>query len=132
MIMKLTKMAPALAWSTLFLASSAWSQSQADLNVKAQRSFDAADVMMSQQWKAAYDAMKQMDAAYQASGNDFKFAETALDSQRAWLHLRDQQCSIESAIFKGGSMAPMVGIQCQERMTKERTEDLKALLAQTR
>ena len=27
-------------------------------------------------------------------------------------------------------MAPMVGVQCQERMTSERTEDLKALLAQ--
>lgn len=121
-----------IALAAAVLAGPGWCQSQADMSVKAQGLFEAADNAMNQHWKSTYNAMKQLDSEYQGSGNDFAFAETALDGQRAWLRLRDQQCSIESAIFKGGSMAPMVGAQCQERMTRERTEDLKALSALTR
>jgi uncharacterized protein YecT (DUF1311 family) len=76
--------------------------------------------------------MKSVDAQNTSRGGGFGFAATLLDAQRKWIVLRDRQCSIEEAVFQGGSMAPMVGAQCSTRMTDERTRDLQALLSDTR
>lgn len=114
------------------ITSAAHGQGQADMSMKAEAEYKQADQEMNGIWRQVSAAMKALDAQNTSRGGGFGFAATALDAQRKWLALRDQQCSIEEAVFQGGSMAPMVGDQCKTRMTKERTADLQSLLAQTK
>jgi uncharacterized protein YecT (DUF1311 family) len=123
--------AAALATSTA-LAAPAEAQGQSDLNIKAEAAYKAADRQMTVVWRRALAAMKALDAQEISRGGGFGFEAATLDAQRKWLVFRDRQCSIERAMFKGGSMAPMVGAECATRMTRERTADLQALLADNR
>lgn len=116
----------------LAMAGTVHGQGQASMSIKAETEYKQADQEMNGIWRQVSAAMTALDAQNTSRGGGFGFAATALNAQRKWLVLRDQQCSIEEAIFQGGSMAPMVGDQCKTRMTKERTADLQSLLGQTK
>jgi len=49
----------------------------------------------------------------------------ALDSaQAAWLSYRDQACRAAAGQYEGGSLQPVVMLDCRLRLTRERTLEL--------
>lgn len=73
-------------------------------------------------------ADKALNAAYnQARGDSRNDALRALllESQRAWLRLRDANCDFESGVYEGGSMAGLAAVNCLLRMTRERATYLE-------
>ena len=67
-----------------------------------------------------YNQLKQqVDESF---GNEF------LSAQRAWLAFRDAECGLAAAATRGGSIQPMILSACLERLTKDRTAQLKAHL----
>jgi len=49
--------------------------------------------------------------------------------QTAWISARDTTCAFEEALYEGGTIAPMIGSECVDRMTRARTLRLDAFLA---
>ncbi|OAN84544.1 hypothetical protein A8B78_06705 [Jannaschia sp. EhC01] len=49
-------------------------------------------------------------------------------AQRAWITFRDLTCDMESARFQGGSIAPMIELDCLARLTERRARDLETYL----
>ncbi|MBL8649168.1 MAG: DUF1311 domain-containing protein [Sphingopyxis sp.] len=104
-------------------------QYQVEMNFCAQKDYDAADAELNAQWKRTVAEIKRrdkdIDRSYDSQPTGY---DTLLAAQRAWLTYRDQQCLSESFAARGGSMAPMLHSGCMARLTKERTEQLKALV----
>ena len=115
-----------LILGTLLLATPAAAQTQAQMNARAGAGWKASDVAMTAQWQRSYAYMKRLDAQGRPGGGGLGYAAALLESQRAWLRFRDAQCGLESARNGGGSIQPMVRAQCAERMTRERTKQLRA------
>jgi len=100
---------------------------QAQANACAERVWQDADAAMAREWRATYAAMKLRDANDKSRGGGFGFAVVALQSQRAWLKLRDIQCLWEGGVYGGGSAQPLVRYSCMGRMTNERAQVLREL-----
>lgn len=99
---------------------------QSDMNICAQRDFDAADASLNQQWKLARKTMAETDKNL---SDDLKGAEAALvRAQRAWLEFRDAQCESDGFSVRGGSMEPLIVLSCKAELTKTRTRQLKTML----
>lgn len=47
------------------------------------------------------------------------------DAQRAWIAFRDLACAAESNLARGGTMQSQLLYICLERLTRQRTEDLR-------
>ncbi len=45
-----------------------------------------------------------------------------------WIRFRDANCAVEHGLYKGGSAAPMVLSACLEAVTRQRADDLMAML----
>lgn len=89
---------------------------QADMNRFAHEDFLAATAEYSAAYKAVADALTQQRR------NLFRSAQTA------WVRYRTAVCNFESSGVQGGSVQPMVKWQCDARMTRERTAELRALI----
>ncbi|MEP9401121.1 lysozyme inhibitor LprI family protein [Sphingomonas silueang] len=100
---------------------------QALMNRCAQQGWQAADAAMTREWRATYAAMKARDARDKPHGGGFGYAAAALESQRAWLKLRDTHCVLEGGIYGGGSAQPLARFSCMERMTNDRAQQLREL-----
>jgi uncharacterized protein YecT (DUF1311 family) len=98
-------------------------QTQADLNTCAKMDFDEADSNLNDAYKAAVAKMQDLDKAATDKG-----AEAALrDAQRTWVTFRDQACASEGWTVHGGSMEPMVVLECKARVSGTRADDLWSL-----
>lgn len=100
---------------------------QADMTGCAVREFNAADAAMNRQWKLTLAAMHNADR-YPAQDGRPTYANQLLAAQRAWLAYRDAHCVSAGYAARGGSMEPMLVAQCRAKLTRERTEQLKALI----
>jgi uncharacterized protein YecT (DUF1311 family) len=49
-------------------------------------------------------------------------------SQSAWTAARDNTCSFEYRLYSGGSIAPQLAIECDDRANRARSAELAALL----
>ena len=49
-------------------------------------------------------------------------------AQLAWMKFRDAECAVAAGRYEGGSMAPMAYAGCVDRLTQQRTQDLKGYL----
>jgi uncharacterized protein YecT (DUF1311 family) len=49
-------------------------------------------------------------------------------AQRAWITFRDLTCEMESAVYEGGSIQPMIRLGCLSRLTERRARDLETYL----
>lgn len=111
------------------LAAPAWALdctepvTQADMSQCARIMFEAADGDLNHAYGMAIDAAKQMDQNLGAG--EVTNAAMLRDAQRAWLPFRDKACAAESNLVRGGSMQPMMALSCLERLTRQRTEDLR-------
>ncbi len=50
-------------------------------------------------------------------------------AQAAWATARDKTCAFEYQLYLPGTIAPQLGVECDVRMTRARTQRLTALLA---
>lgn len=94
-----------------------------EMNICAQRDFDAADAKLNTSYKAALSAVSDMagDKPY-----DVKSWQAALRaSQRAWIAFRDAECNGHVAMFwTGGTGATVDILGCMTEKTKQRTVEL--------
>lgn len=96
---------------------------QSDMNFCAAQAWEAADGDLNLAYRLAIDRAKSMDEYLQAS--DEPAAIILRDAQRLWIPFRDQACLLESLTARGGSMQPLIKYSCLERLTRQRTEDLR-------
>lgn len=52
-------------------------------------------------------------------------------AQRAWIQWRDANCEYESSDIEGGSLQPLVTLNCKRRVTRERIEWILNMLSCT-
>ena len=99
---------------------------QTEMNICAERDFEAADAELNAVWKAARAAAKADDAE---QPDDLKGADEALvAAQRGWLAYRDGQCKLDGFEARGGSMEPQLVSGCMADLTRRRTEELKEFI----
>lgn len=96
---------------------------QLEMTGCASRAAEEADGALNETWQLAIEAVKQSDAAN--PGYEPSSEEILREAQRSWISFRDQACSAEATIARGGSMASMLFLMCLERLTLRRTEDLR-------
>jgi len=75
---------------------------------------------------ALQSAVAKVTAALHKAGNDpAPFAA----AQAAWAAARDKTCAFEYQLYLPGTIAPQLGVECDVRMTRARTQRVTALLA---
>ena len=100
-------------------------QTQLDMTICAKKDWEAADAELNAAYKSAMAAMKQTDSYL---SDDLKGAtETLKAAQRAWIPFRDKACESYGFLARGGSMEPMLVLQCRADLTRQRTSELKDL-----
>lgn len=97
---------------------------QIEMTYCAEQAWMAADGDLNLAWDLAMTQARQMQAALPPDApvdipGDLRAA------QRVWIDFRDLACAAESHMAWGGSMAPMLVYACRERLTRQRTEDLR-------
>lgn len=97
--------------------------SQAEMTGCAARAYEAADGDLNLAYKMAMERARSMDEYLQ--DGQVPAVEILRDAQRAWLPFRDQACEAESLMARGGTMQNMIFFMCLERLTRNRTEDLR-------
>ena len=90
---------------------------QLDMTICAGRAAQASDRKLNQVYR-------QVRAGYKGSSQD----DRLVTAQLAWIKFRDAECTVAAGRFEGGSMAPMVYAGCIDRLTQQRTRDLKGYL----
>ena len=105
---------------------------QLDMNICAERDFEAADAELNRQWKITYARMRQDDGAYNQTRDRYDTstdsAPALLESQRAWLKYRESYCIAESNRARGGSMHAMLYSTCMTDLTTARTAQLAEMI----
>ncbi|CTQ74068.1 lysozyme inhibitor LprI family protein [Roseibium alexandrii] len=100
-------------------------QTQLDMTICAKKDWEAADAELNAAYKTAMAAMKQTDSYL---SDDLKgAAKTLTTAQRAWIPFRDKACESYGFLARGGSMEPMLVLQCRADLTRQRTSQLKDL-----
>jgi uncharacterized protein YecT (DUF1311 family) len=99
---------------------------QQEMNICAERDFEAADAALNTVWKDARAAAQDADAE---QPDDLKGADEALlAAQRGWLAYREAQCKLGGFEARGGSMEPMLVSSCMADLTRKRIEELKQFI----
>jgi uncharacterized protein YecT (DUF1311 family) len=99
---------------------------QSDMNICAERDYEAADAELNSVWKDAKAAARGADAA---QPEELKGAEEdLLAGQRGWLAYRDGQCALAGFEARGGSMEPMLVSGCKTDLTRKRIEELNEFI----
>jgi uncharacterized protein YecT (DUF1311 family) len=101
-------------------------QTQVDMNFCAEIDFERADAALNAAWREAVAAARTADREIDRSDRRPTEEAKMREAQRAWLIFRDAQCTVEGYDeARGGSMEPMVFANCQARLTRERTAQLR-------
>ncbi|MBE9639468.1 DUF1311 domain-containing protein [Salipiger pacificus] len=110
-----------LAPGVLFLAEPAAAQCSA-----AQTTLEMRDCA-GQEYGAADAELNAVYAQVKSTASAEVMAQVRA-AQRAWIPFRDAACAAEAAPYAGGSIQPQIQISCLTRLTRRRSEDLRALL----
>ncbi|MGH6809784.1 MAG: lysozyme inhibitor LprI family protein [Ensifer adhaerens] len=110
----LTGLAPA-AWAD----DCADASDQATMNECADKAFKASDTELN----ALY---KQIEARLKDDQDKTKLLVSA---QKAWIAFRDAECNFSAAGVAGGSVYPMIVLQCRDGLTQNRVKDFKNYLS---
>ena len=106
-------------------------QFQQEMNWCAGQDYEAADKALNAQWAITTEVMKRRDAEWAELGSSDKrpgFFKSLLEGQRGWLGYRDAQCRVDGNAARMGSLEPFLLATCKTRLTRLRTEELKALV----
>nr|WP_073014893.1 lysozyme inhibitor LprI family protein [Roseibium suaedae] len=103
-------------------------QTQMEFTYCAEQDWQAADAELNKAYKAAMAQMKSYDEGLAEYAKELVGAANALkEAQRAWIPYRDKACEAFGFQARGGSMEPQLIYDCNARMTRIRTDELKAL-----
>lgn len=98
---------------------------QIEMTYCAEQAYKAADGDLNLAYKLARAQARALDTDL---GPDLAGAEAQLQAaQRAWIPYRDAACAAEGYQMRGGSGEAMLIYLCLERLTRARTEDLRAV-----
>lgn len=101
---------------------------QSDMNICANKDYEAADKELNAVYKTTMTAMQTTDKELGEIDLNYVGAVEALKkAQRAWIGYRDGQCDLAGFQARGGSMEPMLVSGCLADLTKKRTAELKSL-----
>ncbi|MGZ2258818.1 lysozyme inhibitor LprI family protein [Roseobacter sp. A03A-229] len=84
---------------------------------------EAADQELNAVWKSAVTVARTRDTSDQSGAPPSE--DILREAQRSWISFRDQACSAEATVARGGTMASQLFLICLERLTRQRTEDLR-------
>ena len=101
---------------------------QVEMTGCADRAYRAADADLNAAYGEAMDRATRLDAGDQVAA--VPNATLLRDAQRAWLPFRDAACSAEAGTWGNGSGASMAFLLCAERLTTDRTRDLRLYAAE--
>jgi uncharacterized protein YecT (DUF1311 family) len=85
-------------------------------------------------WSKQSDAaFSELTATYAKVAAKFtKSGAVALTAaQAAWVTARDKTCAFEYQLYLPGTIAPQLGVECDVRMTRVRTQHLASLLSKS-
>lgn len=91
---------------------------QSAMNACAYEAWVKADEDLNDTYAWAMDRAKSMSEAT---------AEALRTAQRAWIPYRDAACEAEGILFEGGSIQPLIVYTCLEHLTRQRTEEMRAV-----
>ena len=92
-------------------------ETQTDMNICAGLDAQKADQQLNQVYK-------QLKARI----TDPQSIKELINAETAWIKFRDNDCKFAAGLNRGGSIAPMMYSLCVEKLTKQRTEQLKGYL----
>ena len=92
-------------------------ETQTDMNICAGLDAEKADQQLNQVYK-------QLKAGI----TDPQSIKELINAETAWIKFRDNDCKFAAGLNSGGSIAPMMYSLCVEKLTKQRTEQLKGYL----
>lgn len=98
--------------------------SQAAMTGCAAEAYEDADAALNAQWKRSMRYARAEDN-YSVPPGQPKRADLLREAQRKWIDYRDAACSVESTAAYGGTMQNQIYFICLERLTKQRTTDLR-------
>jgi uncharacterized protein YecT (DUF1311 family) len=93
-------------------------QTQQGLNQCADAAYRKADAALNGAYKEIARRLK----------DDAETTKLLVNAQKAWIAFRDAECTFANAENADGSIYPMVYAGCLERLTKARTNELRAYL----
>ncbi len=91
-------------------------QTQLELNYCAGQSFQKRDRELNQVYQALLPRLSQSRR------------QRLVTAQLNWIRFRDDECTFFGSYAEGGSMQPMLVAGCKDRLTQQRTADLRAYL----
>lgn len=97
---------------------------QIEMTFCAEQAWRAADEDLNLAWGLVVEQARAIQSALPADA-PVDIEEDLRRAQRVWIEFRDLACAAESHMAWGGSMAPMLVYTCRERLTRQRTEDLR-------
>ncbi len=90
--------------------------------------FEEWDRLLNREYASVMDGMRAIDAQEAGLFPEFAVrAERLRDAQRAWIVMRDAECSLQYAMWGAGSMRQIAGATCKLQETGERTLYLRFL-----
>ena len=103
-------------------------QTQVELNYCSHADWEEADVELNFTYKEVRAKLAERDKEWTLGGPTA--VERLLDAQRAWITYRDAHCEVDSYSARGGSMQSMLYSGCLATLTRNRTKELKSLIAE--
>ena len=101
-------------------------EAQMELNYCAEQDFGTADQALNAVYRQAMTRLRKADADLAATPGATGGAVEALKAaQRGWIAYRDGQCTLAGLPVRGGTMEPMLVMNCQADLTRKRTRELK-------
>ncbi|BCL35563.1 lysozyme inhibitor LprI family protein [Nostoc sp. MS1] len=91
-------------------------QTQLEINRCSQLAYENADKKLNQAYKQLLPKLKRPRQ------------QKLIAAQQAWIKFRDTSCEFERSGYEGGSIAPSVYLNCLEKLTKQRTQQLQEYL----
>jgi uncharacterized protein YecT (DUF1311 family) len=89
---------------------------QAEINVCAQQSYEAADRELNRVYQQLRDNLSPEER------------EELRQAELEWIEYRDANCEAESSEYEGGSLQPTIRYGCLEELTRNRTAELQEQL----
>lgn len=91
-------------------------QTTSEMRVCAGQSYEKADNKLNQ----VYGQLKPRLGASQQ--------KILINAQRAWIQFRDESCAFEGAFAEGGTLEPVLKMNCLADVTEQRVKDLERYL----
>lgn len=88
-----------------------------------------AEAALNAQLESTVASMTARDGRLDRSHDDRPgYVDTLQAAQSAWRTYRDQHCASEGYQARGGASEPVLIMTCKTKLTRQRTEQLKALV----